>query len=407
MLDAFREGIQLRDIVWPLIILLILAVVLRSELFFYLLYLVVGLHIAARWWVSHSARRLRVRRSAPEAAFPGDTVSVTIEVQNTGLLPVPWLSLRETLPPALHSPPMVHEVISPGAAERCEVRYTLFSRRRGYYPVGPLTLQTGDVLGIGERTVGELPPTMVTIYPAVLPLEDLGLPASLPFGVLPAARRLFTDPARPMGTRPYQPVDGVRRIDWKATARLGEPQVRRYQQAIAVETMIALAFSRAEYGGVYAYDTMERALVAAASIAAHLIERRQMVGICTTGFDAASHTPASALPPGSGRARLIQILALLGRLELAQEGDLAETLVRSTTGLGWGNTVVMISGQRAREMLPCALGLRQRGLNVALVIAGALPEDLALARRHGVAAYDLGRGARPQRATGAPASALS
>ena len=387
----------MRDIVWPLIILLILAVVLRSELFFYLLYLVVGLHIAARWWVGRSARRLRFRRYAPEAAFPGDTVSVTVEVQNSGLLPLPWLSLRETLPPALHSPPMVHEVVSLGAAERYEVRYTLFSRRRGYYPVGPLTLQTGDVLGIGERMIGELPPAMLTIYPSILPLEDLGLPASLPFGVLPASRRLFTDPARPMGVRPYQPSDGVRRIDWKATARLGEPQVRRYQPAIAVETMIALAFSRAEYGGVYAYDTMERTLVAAASIAAHLIERRQTVGVCTTGYDAASHAPAGALSPGSGRAHLIQMLALLGRLELAQEGDLAEMLTRATTGLGWGSTVVIISGQRAREMLPCALGLRQRGLNVAMVIAGALPDDLALARRHGITAYDLGRDARPTR----------
>lgn len=389
----------MRDIVWPLMILLILAVALRSELFFYLLYLVAGLHIAARWWVHRSAQRLRVRRSAPAAAFPGDAVPVVVEVQNTGLLPLPWLSLRETLPPALHSPPMVHEVISLGAAERCEIRYTLFSHRRGYYSIGPLTLQMGDVLGIGERTVGELAPAMVTIYPRILPLEDLEMPASLPFGVLPTTRRLFTDPARPMGVRPYQPVDGIRRIDWKATARLGEPQVRRYQPAIAIETMIALAFSRAEYGGVYAYDIMERALVAAASIAAHLIEHRQMVGICTTGIDAASRAPASTLPPGSGRAHLIQILALLGRLELAQEGDLSATLTRSSTGLGWGSTVVMIGGQRARDMLPQALALRQRGLNVALVIAEALPDDLALARRHGIMAYALGRDAHPRRST--------
>ncbi len=392
----------MRDILLPMIVLFLLAIVLRSELFFYLLYLIAGLHIAARWWVGRSASRLRIRRVAPAAAFPGDPVPVIVEVQNTGLLPLPWLALRETLPPALHSPPMVYEVMSPGAAERCEMRYTLFSRRRGYYQIGPLTVQTGDVLGIGERTVSEVPPAALTIYPNVLPLEDLGLPASLPFGTLPATHRLFTDPARPMGVRPYQPVDGVRRIDWKATARLGEPQVRRYQPAIAVETMIALAFSRAEYGGGFAYDTMERAVVAAASIAAHLIERRQSVGLCTTGFDAASHAPVGVLPPGSGRAHLIQVLGLLGRLEVAKEGDLTITLSRATVGLGWGSTVVMISGQRVRDILPHALALRQRGLNVALVIAEALTDDLALAHRHGVAAYDLGRDARPIRAVSMP-----
>jgi len=62
----------------------------------------------------------------------------------------------------------------------------------------------------------------------------------------------------------------------------------------------------------------------------------------------------------------------------------------------------MITGQRARDMLPHALALRQRGLNVALVIAEALTDDLALAHRHGVAAYDLGRDARPIQAVSTP-----
>ena len=60
--------------------------------------------------------------------------------------------------------------------------------------------------------------------------------------------------------------------------------MRRYQPAIALETLIALAFSRQEYGGRFPYDVMERALIAAASIAAHLTERRQPIGLCTTGL---------------------------------------------------------------------------------------------------------------------------
>src|SRR5690606_27463961 len=157
-----------------------------------------------------------------------------------------------------------------GSGERRTLSYTIVSRRRGYYRLGPLTLRTGDVLGFGERVLAGDAPDALTIYPRVVPLAELGLPATLPFGTLPASRRLFSDPARPAGVRPYQPSDGVRRVDWKASARTGELQVRRYQPAIALETLVALAFSRAEYGSRYAYDTMERALTAAASVAAHL-----------------------------------------------------------------------------------------------------------------------------------------
>lgn len=385
----------MRDIRLPLILLFVLAVVLRSELFFYLIYVIAGLHIVARLWMRQTARQLTWRRDAPAAAFPGERLTVTIELHNRGLLPLPWLALHESLPPAL-STAMVREVLSLGAGERRALSYTVMSRRRGYYRLGPLTLETGDVLGLGERALSGLQPDGLTIYPPVVTLDELGLPASLPFGTLPASRRLFSDPARPAGVRPYQPADGVRRIDWKSTARTGAPQVRRYQPAIALETLVALAFSREEFGSRYAYDTMERALTAAASVAAHLAARRQPVGLVTTGADPAAGGPASLVPVASGRAHLMELLGVLGRLEVAERGDLPALVRRASAHLGWGSTVVVITGQRGDELLAALLPLRRAGLNVALVIAEALPEDLGLPARHGIAAYSLDRDGRPR-----------
>ncbi|MGQ9549774.1 MAG: hypothetical protein ACUVSY_13555 [Roseiflexus sp.] len=157
--------------------------------------------------------------------------------------------------------------------------------------------------------------------------------------------------------------------------------MRRYQPAIAVETMIAPAFSRTGYGGGFAYDTMERAVVAAASIAAHLIERRRSAGLYSTGFDAADHDPVGVLPSGSGQAHLIQIIGLLWRLEAVKEGDLSGTFSRTTVGLGWGS---IITGQRVRDILPHVLALRRRGSSIIPVIAEALTDDLAPAHRHGI-----------------------
>jgi uncharacterized protein (DUF58 family) len=386
----------MRDLLWPLILLFVVAVVLRSELFFYLIYAVAGLHIAARLWMARGVQQLTWRRNAPAAAFPGERLMVTIELRNQGLLPLPWLALHESLPPALHSPPMIREVLSLGAGERRVLSYTLLSRRRGYYRLGPLSLQTGDVLGLGERLLAGLAPDALTIYPPVLALDQLGLPATLPFGTLPASRRLFSDPARPAGVRPYQPADGVRRIDWKATAHAGAPQVRRYQPAIALETLVALAFSRDEYGNRYAYDTMEHALTAAASIAAHLASHRQPVGLCTTGLDpAAEGGVAPILPVATGRAHLMAVLGVLGRLELSERGELPAVTRRAAGHLGWGSTVVVITGQRGDALLAELLPLKRAGLNLALVIADAAPEELGLPRRHGIAAYSISREGRP------------
>jgi uncharacterized protein (DUF58 family) len=386
----------MNDLFWLTIVLFVVAAALRSELFFYLLYVIAGLQVLTRLWLRRSVRHLTWRRRAPTTAFPGERAPVEIELTNTGLLPLPWLTLTESLPPALHNPPTIREVLSLGAGERRVLTYTLMGQRRGYYKIGPLSLRTGDVLGLEERGLTGSESDALTIYPPILSLADLGLPAALPYGTLATTQRLFSDPARPIGVRPYQAADGIRRIDWKTTAHAGAAYVRRYQPAIALETLIALAFSREEYGDRYAYDIMERALVAAASIAAHLIERRQPVGLCTTGRDPATGEQAMPLPVAPGRGHLITVLGALGRLELATQGDLPTLIGRAATNLGWGSTVVVITGQRGTGLVAALLPLKRRGLSVALIMTDPTPDELGLPRKHGITAFGLWRDGRPR-----------
>ncbi len=384
------------NLTWLIVLIFIVAIALRSDLFFYILYVVVGMQMISRLWMWRSSQKLTWRRQAPVAAFPGERLNVTIEVRNTSLLPLPWVALHESLPPALHTPPMIREVLSLGAGGVHMVNYTLVASRRGYYQLGPLSLRTGDVLGLGDQAMEGKEPDRLTIYPQILSLAELGLPASLPFGTLPATRRLFSDPARPAGVRPYQAADGVRRIDWKTTAHAGTPMVRRYQPAIALETLIGLALSREEYNSRFAYDMMERSLVAAASIAAYLAAQRQPVGLCTTGHDPVSDRPSALLPIAPGRAHLMAVLGALGRLEPGQSGSLPDKIIEASAHLSWGSTIVLITGQRGDDLVAALLPLRRRGLNVALIIAEPTPSELALPQRHGIPAFGLWRDGRPR-----------
>lgn len=392
----------MNDLFWLTIILFVVAAALRSELFFYMLYVLVGLQVLARLLVSRGSKRITWRRSAPEALFPGETGEVQLEVSNTSLLPVPWLALNERVPATLHSPPAVREVVSLGAGERRVLRYSLRAARRGYYELGPLSLSTGDVLGLREQAFSSEGRAGLTVYPPVLPLAALGLPAALPFGSLPTPASLFRDPARPAGVRAYQPGDDPRRIDWKSSARaLAAPPaaggqtllVRRSDPAIALETVVALAFGTNEYGR-FAYDEMERAVTAAASIAAHLTALRQPVGLAVTGRDPRSGAAPVTLPMGKGREHLLEVLGALGRIETLAEGDIAALLMGMGSLGGWGSTVVVVAGGD-EGLISRLLPLRRRGLNLALVLANDDPALLGLARRHGLAAYGLTRDGRP------------
>jgi uncharacterized protein (DUF58 family) len=378
------------------IIILVVAAALRSEIFFYLLFVLVGLQVVAWIWVRAAARGVRWSRIAPAAAFPGEPVEVALVVRNDSVVPIPWLLLSESVPTALRTSPAVRQVVTLAARGERRLAYTVEGRRRGLYKLGPLTMRTGDVLGLFEQPLAGEAADSLVIYPQVFPLHELGLPAALPFGVRPAPASLFTDPARPAGARPYAPGDSVRQIDWKSSARAGGLQVRRHEPAIARETLLAVAFSRGEFPGRFAYDSLERAVVAAASIAADLIARGQPVGLCTSGYDPIAEAPAAPITPGVGRPHLIELLRLLGRLEAPPTGDLLAALGPATASLGWGSTVVVVAASGDQALVERLLPLRRRGLHAALVLVEGSADDLALARRHQIAAYVVNRAGVPE-----------
>ena len=86
---------------------------------------------------------------------------------------------------------------------------------------------------------------------------------------------LFEDPSLFAGVRPYQPGDPLRRIHWKATARVGRPVSRRYDPAREREVLIAVDMQTmpgASWMLNWDDDLVEGLCVAALSLARSFIE---------------------------------------------------------------------------------------------------------------------------------------
>jgi uncharacterized protein (DUF58 family) len=211
-----------------------------------------------------------------DRAFPGESVPVELRLRNTGWLPIPWVEVYDSLPVDLITPPFYREVVTLKSKEEQRFTYTLTCYKRGYYTLGPLSLQTGDVLGVAPdlscRSQGEY----LIVYPRVTPLDKLGLPTHSPLAQLPAPTPLFEDPTRVVGVRPYIAGDSPRHLHWTATANTGQLLVKRYQPAIARESLICLDLDMNNYSPRRLYDATELAIVAGASIANHIVNRERL-----------------------------------------------------------------------------------------------------------------------------------
>lgn len=353
-----------------LLTLFIIAAILRVDFFFTIAYLFFAVYLLSRLWIQRTANHVHVERHFTDHAFPGDQVTVNVVVQNPTWLPTPWLEVHESLPVELIAPPFYREVATLNPRERHQFHYTLHCRQRGYYPIGPMKLQTGDLLGITNRRQKTLVSEHIIVYPQVVPLQQLGLPTHSPQVALPARSPLFEDPTRVRGVRDYVRGDSPRRIHWTATASTGRLLVKQYQPSIARETLICLDLNSEDYGQRQRYTATELAIVTAASIANHIVVQEGLaVGLTTEAWDPLLDQQTQFfLPPRSERAYLMGLLEVLARVQIASVTPFADLLRRESVNLSWGATLVIISGQESEDLFDTLIYLRRSGMTVALIL---------------------------------------
>ncbi|MCA9979822.1 MAG: DUF58 domain-containing protein, partial [Anaerolineales bacterium] len=410
-----------------IILLLLVAALLRVDVIFYILYVGVALYAFSYFYTPRVLRRVRVSREFTSRAFHGEPVLVTVRVVNEHWLAVPWLMVRESLAPELMDGERLHEVVSLAAKNTAVFTYHVRSVRRGYYQLGPLFLTTGDLFGFVPEQRAAIEPNYLTVYPRIVTLTQLGLPSRLPFGTLASHQRLFDDPARPFGVREYQSGDSPRQINWKVSGHTQQLMVKTYQPAISLETAVVINLYSPDYDQLaFRSNVVEWGIEVAASLAAHLIDQRQAVGLLTNGRDvlvdaqlhgengntpdafdersgrllpraqsgsaASTRAALPAIPPRNGRAHLMKILERLARLEPADGAAFVDWLPTAVASLTWGTTLLIITPHGDETTYRALHQLVRRGLNPVLLLItpqADWPQRRAQARQLGFVAYNV------------------
>ncbi len=393
------------DLFFLLLFLFGIAVFLRLDWIYYVFYVVGGVWLISHWWTRRSLRNLTVSRRMPAKAFAGETIRSDVNFHNRSRLPIPWLRLHENIPIDLKAVEQYSTVISVGGRSLTQRRFALHCHRRGYYEIGPLNLHTGDLFGFAESSWQETNPHFLTVYPKIYSLADLGLPSLLPFGDMRSPHRLFQDPTRMAGVRPYASGDSMRHIHWRASAHEGTLLVKKYQPSMALSSTIVLDLDRSAFPYREEYSGSEWAIVLAASLASHVAEQRQEVGFLSNGEDPRSGAEVLPIPSRSGRGHLMGILEILARIQLrdmlkaelaspphrngapsrtADEGSDAEAwsspialstwLPQRAAQLGWGSTLLVVTPRLTESLIWVLHGMYRRGLNVYALVCTLQPQ---------------------------------
>jgi uncharacterized protein (DUF58 family) len=367
-----------------ILILFVLASFLRIDFFFTILYLVTGVFIVVRVWSDRIIKKLDIQRIFLDRAFIGDMIEVSVTITNGSRLPIPWLTVDESVHWHLATSSSLHQVVTLKGKDTRTFTYTLQARQRGYYTVGPTDVRTGDLLGMRYMT-DRLEAGYLIVYPKIVPLAELGLPMYSPQAILPIPVPILEDPSRITGIREYRWGDNPRRIHWPATARTGRIMVKQFRPAIARETTIFLNLTRSDYVRPQQESALELAISAAASLAYHILTHEKLpVGLDTAAMDPLTREMQHFhLPAGKEQGRLLRILEVLARIQpVTGEADFLSDLRCQAIHLSWGATIVIITGRESDVLSETLLWLKSRGFHPVLVLmnqylnSGRVPDRL-------------------------------
>jgi uncharacterized protein (DUF58 family) len=386
-------------------LLLVVALVFGLELLAYAMYALLGMMLLSRllsrvWIASLSATRQCNRFSV----HVGETVAVVITLENTGVLPVGWVLTEDLLPAhaLIHEPPNLGvqgkrlQLVTLKRRGRKTLFYQLACNQRGYYQIGPLVLETGDLFGLHRRYRIGTQPHFLLVYPEVVPLEGFDIASRRPIGEVRMSHRLYEDPTRIAGVRRYETGDPLNRIHWRATARTGSLHSKLYEPSTVAGVTILLDFHQASYDPRHEPYRSELAVTAAASVANAVYQMGQQVGLVTNGRDAAdrirqegwdydirsrqaARKAAEMLPHSDrlqpltletrrGPEQLMRILETLARVELTDGLNLAQLIVETAGRLPRDATVLGLLPRVTAETVVALGNLRRRGFAVSTIL---------------------------------------
>ena len=386
-------------------LVLLAALLLESGLLAYAMYVLFGVLVVSRLLARSWIGRLEaVRTCSRETGEVGDKATVTVTVRNTGPWPVLWVLLEDVLPEGVLHPPMPRLKVKGKHLKICMVRpggevtlrYTLECRLRGYFQIGPLVLESGDVFGLHRRFRVDTQPHFLMIYPSVVPLEGYDLASRRPIGDVMLTHRLYEDPTRIAGVRPYQAGDPLSRVHWRATARSGQLHSKIYEATTLAGATILLDFHQAGYATRGEPLRSELAVTTAVSLANAVYEMGQQIGLVTNGRDAADrirqegwaldpHTRQAARKVGAmaetsermkplvvetrrGVEQLQRIRETLARVELTDGMTFAGLILETAGRLPRDATVVAVLPDVTMETAVALGNLRRQGFAITAVL---------------------------------------
>jgi uncharacterized protein (DUF58 family) len=315
----------------------------------------------------------------------GRYMEETLVLTNRSRWPKLWVEVRDFSDLPGHQISRVVNSLGKQSSSRWQVR--TLCQQRGRFVLGPITLTSGDPLGIFRFATDVPETTSLVVVPVTVPIPQFNPPTGYLPGGEAMHRRTPYITTSVSGVREYAPGDSFNRIHWPSTARIGQLISKEFELDPLADVWLFLDMHefahtespwlpktaeplswmarRGEPRLEIPPSTVEYAVTITASLVEYFVRRDREVGFLSYAQQ------REVVQPDRGERQLSRLLEILAVIQAQGNVPLAQVLATESARLARHSTLIVITPSTDTHWVTALRSLRARGVQGVGVLLAA------------------------------------
>lgn len=223
-----------------------------------------------------------------------------------------------------------------------KLKSKIITNVRGSHKVGPIILKGADPFNFFPWTKQIDIYSEVVIYPRYHDIKLL-LNNGERGGHQRVKNPLYEDLSDLKSIREFRPGDSLKRVNWKATAKVGKLQTMEFSNSLSAPLFVLMDLDPRKYPIKHRYSHLERAIELTASLVTSYSEKKEGCGILTR-----DKSGTILIPLDRGYVHAISILDNLAKIDFSNLEDNEDNIIKSF----FNNRTVLPPGSHIYILLP-------------------------------------------------------
>ncbi|HQY30213.1 MAG TPA: DUF58 domain-containing protein [Thermomicrobiales bacterium] len=326
----------------------------------------------SRWCLSGIAFSRRVTSDKLQV---GDVLTERLRLENRSAVPKLFIELDDHTSLISHR---ANRVVGMAGHSAREWDAESVVREQGRHRLGPVSIRSGDPIGLFRRVRRITGAIDITVYPLSVPLDQYSPMSALQSGGGVIQRRSTIPTATVGGIRDYTIGDSINRISWTATARAGHLMVKEFEIDPTADLWVVLDLYaltealttpsdwdiRSDNQMLWLGNTFEYRIMLTCSLVRRTLELGRSVGLVINA------PQTLVLSPERSDRQFVRILEALAVAQPVPNATLLDVLSGTQHRFARDSAVVAITSHPTDEVASLLGHLRRRTISPELVIVG-------------------------------------